>query len=155
MAPLGRSIRSSAYAIAALGSLLLTSGCAPQEILDNAVEQAVEQETGVDVELGGSLPADWPQDVPVIEGNIFAAAKLGSGAESTWTAQIETDDVAVSYEAVKASLSDAGYELVFDYSSGGIYGGSFDNGTYSVTVASTEDSGQNYITYVVIASPGS
>lgn len=123
--------------------------------MNDAVEQAVEQGTGVDVELGGSLPADWPQEVPVIEGKISAAAKLGSGSESTWTAQLDAADLAASFEAVKESLDSAGFELVFDYSNGGIYGGSFDNGTYSVTVASTEDSGQYYITYVVIGSPGS
>ena len=59
-------------AAVALASLLLTgcSGGPVRDLMDHTVEETVESATGGDVELGGELPADFPDTVPVIDGRI-------------------------------------------------------------------------------------
>lgn len=112
-----------------LGGLLLAGGlvvglsaCAnPLEsavegLIEGGVENAVEGATGVDVDVdtgsdgsGASLPADWPSDVPVIDGRIASAFAL----DGTFAVTVEAADAAAA-AAGQQALLDAGFTTVVE-----------------------------------------
>jgi hypothetical protein len=71
--------------------------------------------------LTGRLPADWPADVVVPEGEIVQSMSMGS----SWLALIDVADTAAAFATSSASLQAAGYaavsEVVTDHGSIGIY----------------------------------
>ena len=71
--------------------------------------------------LTGRLPADWPADVDVPEGDIVQSMSLGT----SWLALIDVDDTATAFSSSSTSLQTAGYtvvsEVVTDHGSIGIY----------------------------------
>jgi hypothetical protein len=71
--------------------------------------------------LSGRLPAGWPDDVVVPEGDIVQAVGMGS----SYVALIDVDDPATAFASSSASLQAAGYtvvsEVASDHGSVGIY----------------------------------
>ncbi|MEV1130347.1 hypothetical protein [Agromyces sp. NPDC049794] len=79
-----------AVAIAGVTASLLT-GCFAnpiEELVNRSVEGAVEEATGGDVSLSGELPADFPAEVPVLEGKIGLSA--GAGGTEGWIIAVTT-----------------------------------------------------------------
>lgn len=77
-------------AIVGVTASLLT-GCFAnpvEELVNRSVEGAVEEATGGDVNLSGELPADFPAEVPVIEGKIGLSA--GAGGTEGWIIAVTT-----------------------------------------------------------------
>jgi len=97
-----------AVAIAGVTASLLT-GCFAnpvEELVNRSVEEAVEGATGGDVSLTGELPADFPTEVPVIEGKIGLSA--GAGGTEGWIVAITSSSNDAMAEAA-AALEAAGY----------------------------------------------
>src|SRR5690606_10825634 len=79
-----------AIALAGVTASLLT-GCFAnpvEELVNRSVEGAIEEATGGDVNLSGQLPADFPAEVPVVEGKIGLSA--GAGGTEGWIVAITT-----------------------------------------------------------------
>ena len=78
-------------------------------------------ESGSGQPLSGRLPADWPADVVVPEGEIVQSMSMGG----SWVALIDVDDTATAFASSSASLVAAGYtvvsEIATDHGSVGVY----------------------------------
>lgn len=92
----------------ALGVVLLAgmpalAGCA-------VVEGIIEQQTGGDVEIGGTtVPDDFPAEVPLIDGEVVnGSAFTGPGGERTWNVLLNVADPAAP-ESITAQLEAAGF----------------------------------------------
>ena len=94
--------RLLAVAVAGLLAAAL-AGC-------SLIEGAIEQQTGTDIELGGaSVPADFPSDVPLVEGAIVnGSSGTGPGGEQVWNILINAT-AADAPAQVAALLEGAGF----------------------------------------------
>lgn len=123
-----RSRAAIAVAIAGVAAALLT-GCNPTEVLQQGVEDAVEGATGGDVSLG-ELPDDFPESVPVIDGDVAVGAGGNSDAPG-WTVVI-TSTAADPMADAKAALEAAGFTDDEAITSDGGGAAVYSNGEYSV-----------------------
>ena len=74
--------RMGIAAVIAVLTATMLSGCFPNpgDLVNQGVEDAIEEATGGDVSLGGELPADFPESVVLIDGDIsFAGGAGGDG----------------------------------------------------------------------------
>jgi hypothetical protein len=118
--------------------------------VQNAVENAVKDGTGVDVSVGGeTLPQDFPTEVATISGQITTSASLGVGAERVWTVSIVVADLAAGFDDARSKLLAAGLTSSFDAAADGAYTGIFSNAVYTVMVTAVNDGTKNTVTYVV------
>ncbi len=89
--------------------------------------------------LSGRLPADWPADVVVAEGEIVQAVSMGG----SFLALVDVADTASAFAASSTSLQDAGYavvsELATDHGSIGVYENA--ERQVQVVVAASPDAG--------------
>lgn len=139
--------RTSLVAVsAATLGLALTfglSGCAnpidaiSNQVADNIVENAVESQTGTDVEInGGTIPDSWPTDVPKPTQKIIAIfCDVASGCSGSF----EASDAKGDYDSYIGKLESAGFTQTMDMTTDGSYMSMYDNGKQSVTVAGTVD----------------
>lgn len=93
---------------AALGAALL-AGCASPLSLPigpGGIEDIIEQETGGQVDLGGnaSLPADWPSELPLPDGDLIAV--IAADGTHALTYRIANEAVA---ERLVADLEAIGF----------------------------------------------
>ncbi|MCF8540584.1 MAG: hypothetical protein K9H50_02325 [Aurantimicrobium sp.] len=135
-----------------LGATPLLAACSPQQLAQDAVQNVVEDATGVDVDLnidGKTLPDDFPAEVPMISGEITLSGSLGTGGDKVWTVAISASDLAASYDEAKSKMLGAGYTADFDLAQDGTYSGAFSNGSYSVIVTAANDGSNNVVSYVV------
>lgn len=100
-----RMSRTATLALAAallVGAPALT-GCA-------MVEGIIEQQTGGDVDLGGaSVPADFPSEVPLADGDVVnGSAITGSGGERVWNVLMNVTDPDAP-TTIAAQLEGAGF----------------------------------------------
>jgi len=104
--PTTRSRIAIAVAIAGVTASLLT-GCNPVDLVNKGVEDAIESATGGDVSLG-ELPEDFPESIPVIEGDVAVGAGGGSTGAEGWTVVI-TSTAADPMADATAALEAAGF----------------------------------------------
>ncbi|WP_394552572.1 hypothetical protein ACDF64_17240 [Agromyces sp. MMS24-JH15] len=125
-----------AAALLAASVVIGLSGCfnpvdAVQQGVEDAVEGAVEGATGGDVQIGGDLPEGFPTEVPLVDGEIVAAAGTGDG----WVVTIRTDAADPVGDAV-AALEAAGYVEDPEMAAIQVEGAALrSNGTWNVLVA--------------------
>lgn len=98
--------RTAAVALAAallVAAPLSLTGC-------SMVEGIIESQTGGDVDLGGNtVPADFPADVPLAEGDVVNGSAISNGdGEKVWNVLINCSDPAAP-EAIAAQLEGAGF----------------------------------------------
>lgn len=101
MTPLrGRAALGIAVALLVAPAL---GGCA-------VLEGIIEQQTGADVQLGGaSVPADFPAEVPLAEGDVVnGSAVSAAGGERVWNVLIRVADPAAP-DSIAAQLEAAGF----------------------------------------------
>lgn len=131
--------------VATLGLALTLglSGCTnpidaiSEQVADNLVENAVEGQTGTDVEInGGSIPDSWPSDVPKPTQKIIA---IFCDDASGCSGAFEAADAKGDYDSYVAKLLSAGFTQTMDMTTEGSYMGMFDNATQTVSVASAVD----------------
>jgi hypothetical protein len=139
---------TTAIAIAsALVFAPMLSGCGA---LEGIIEQATNGE--VDVSMG-SLPDGWPDEVPVIDGQILVggSADTDDGTPG-WNVTIKVESEA-AFDEIAAQLTDAGFEPVDAGELDGgdtITSGAFKNANYGVLVAVTGADGNFVANYTVI-----
>lgn len=125
--------RLGVFAAIALVTATALTGCVNpvEELVNQGIEGAVEEATGGDVSIGGELPADFPAEVPIIDGDIvFAAGSMGDGWLVTITAT-GADPVA---DAV-AALEEAGFAADTSLSGSDATASVYSNANYLVLVA--------------------
>jgi hypothetical protein len=108
-----------AVVIAGLTASLLTGcfGNPVEDLVNQGVEDAVEGATGGEVSLDGELPADFPDSVPLVDGEISFAG--GSGGGEGWIVMV-TSDAADPVADARAALEGAGFAEDTTVSGGGM-----------------------------------
>lgn len=124
-------------------------------VTEQAVEKAVEDSTGADIDIdaggGVSMPEDFPSDVPVIDAKLFTATSIPNGSSKTWTILYQVDDPTKAYEAASKRLTDAGFTSTSSMQAAEGSYGTFENGTWSVmlTAAPGVSGEKAMLSYVV------
>ena len=151
---MNRTLRARVTATVAILSALAIapalSGC-------SVVESVVEGVTGGDVQIGGtSIPEGFPDEVPVVDGDIINGSSITKNGETVYNVVVKIADTSV-FETIKTELSDAGFEPQEGYDmaeNNGTITGLFNNGTWSVLVAvTTQDVVGTVANYTVTSTP--
>lgn len=116
------------------------SGCNPiAAITEEGVEQAIEGATGgnVDIDVGGgvSIPADFPADVPLVDGTLFSSVSLGSGADQSWNVIFTVSDANAAYADAVSQLTGAGFTEQSQVQTAEGSFGAFSNSAWTVQVS--------------------
>lgn len=83
----------------------------------------------------GALPADFPSDIPVIDGPVLVAVDLGTG----WALWIGADDPATAFERATAALEAAGFTQVAKLVSDASSIASYSSESYQVQLMAGDD----------------
>ena len=107
MSTMRRRIAIPLALVLAVSSVPMLTGC-----FGNPVQGAINAATGGKVNLGGggSLPADFPKDVPVTSGKVISGLGLGSGAKEVWNVTIQIPGADAS-GSIKTQLTGAGFKV--------------------------------------------
>jgi hypothetical protein len=139
--------------IATAGALtLMLTGCFGNPV-ESIVEQAIEDQTGVEVSAGGedgvaSLPSDWPSEVPVPEGKLLLALSM----DGSYSATIELGDEDAGMAGLDTYLL-AGFAITSEADYGGLKSYQLSNPNYDVNYSFGPDADGVYVAnLVVIAS---
>ena len=129
--------KTATIAVAALIAFAGVGGLAGCTQASNMVNGAVQSASGGDVSLGGSLPSGWPEEVPVIDGELmFGAGGIADGTGWVVTVKSTATDPLADAQAL---LQDAGFSV--DAAAQGSQAGvvSMKNANYTVVIAGTGD----------------
>ncbi|HEX6366425.1 MAG TPA: hypothetical protein VF000_09800 [Agromyces sp.] len=99
-----RSRLAIAVVIAGTCASLLTA-CNPVDAVNQGVEEAIESATGGDVSVG-ELPEDFPDSVPLIEGDVSVGGAGGTSGADGWFVVVTStaaDPVADAIAALEAA----------------------------------------------------
>jgi hypothetical protein len=144
----------SIASVLVLGIAPALVACSPQQLVQDAVENAVKDVTGIDVNIDGTtMPEGFPAEVPVISGDIGVSGSLGVGADQVWTVSFTVPDLAAAFEEATGKLLSAGFASDFDATVEGASTGSFSNASFTAIVTATSDGTSNTVTYVVASKP--
>ncbi|WP_120337641.1 hypothetical protein [Cryobacterium soli] len=101
---------------------------------------AVQGATDGDVSLGGALPDGWPEEIPVIDGEIKFGAGNTTNGDQGWVVTIASSASDPLADA-KQMLVDAGFEADTSTSAnvGDVGVESLKNASFRVTIAGTPD----------------
>lgn len=135
-----------AVAMAVVTAPLLT-GC-----FGNPIESIVEGATGGNVDLGGaSVPADFPSEVPLIDGEVVFGLGVGDANGKVFTVTVKVSGPE-AIDTIQSELESAGFTSSFDVdtSDGGGATAIYENETWGVLVTVVDDGENGYTaTYVV------
>src|SRR5690554_4851102 len=100
-------------------------------------EKLLEGMTGgdVDIEADGSMPQDFPSEVPVINGEILAAVGMTIDGAKTWQVSLRVDDAASAANLAREKLVGAGFEETMWSDTSPMILGVFSNDSYQVHVS--------------------
>ena len=134
--------------VLALGGMPVLAGCA----------KSLDDNTGASM----PLPAGFPADIPLIDGNIISATVRGSDTNQTWFVMVAVPnlDTVSAFDSVLAQLEAGGYHATSQQCELGSCLGALDNGIYIIDV-SVSDSYQTaksapkvpHVTYEVAPAP--
>ena len=116
-----------------LAVVVALSGCS--FVGGNPVEQLVEGATGGEVEIGNTVPEDFPTEVPLAEGEIVS----GTSAGGVWNVGVRVDG-ADALGTIVGQLESAGFvgtQTGDQTADGG--SAALGNGAYGVVVVVTKD----------------
>lgn len=157
-----RTLATSAVVAISMGVALTLSGCFANPldqltdqigagIAEGGAEKLIEGATGADIDVeSGQLPADFPTNVPLIDGEIVQAAKVGLGGGSTWSVTFAVDDVSASMDSAREQLLGAGFNEMTWAETNGMPMGMFEGETYGIILGGIDDDEDRLITYQVI-----
>lgn len=96
-------------AVVVLAGVLLV-GAAPALTGCSVIEGLIEQQTGADVDLGGTtVPEDFPTEVPLATGDIVnGSAATGANGERVWNILMNVSDPEAP-TSIAAQLETAGF----------------------------------------------
>jgi hypothetical protein len=98
---------------------------------------------------GTSVPADFPSDVPLAEGDVLLGLSLpGDNGEKAWNVTIKVAD-ANAFDDITTQLTDAGFEYQKLGSNEDGSSGSFTKDPYTVLVVVSTDQGDWTANYTV------
>jgi hypothetical protein len=119
-------------------------------IAEGGAEKILEGVTGsdVDIEADGTMPKDFPDEVPVIDGEIETAVGLTVEGTQTWTVTFMVDDAKSSINAAREMIVGAGFEESL-WSDSYMIMGTFTNDAYHVTVSAYTDEEEQRVAYQV------
>ncbi|WP_147305682.1 hypothetical protein [Agromyces sp. Root1464] len=140
--------RMGIAAVIAVLTATTLSGCFPNpgDLVNQGVEDAIEEATGGDVSLGGELPADFPESVALIDGDISFAG--GAPGGEGWVVMISSsaaDPVADAAAKLEAAGFTEDTTLNGDTASAVVYS----DGEYLVLIAGDGD----VVSYTVTPQP--
>lgn len=170
------TLRVSAVAAAAV---LALTGCgnAVEGLAEGAVERALENELGesADVEIGedsytvdteegsttigaGSVPEDFPSDIPLVEGEVSFSQRLDTADGMAWTVLITTPaDPATVTEEIRSDLESNGFSVdeASEFSSGEGAGGTVlaQKGDLEAFILIAGEGAETAVTYTVNQQP--
>ncbi|MCX6399335.1 MAG: hypothetical protein NTX33_05320 [Propionibacteriales bacterium] len=157
MTPSPARSRPGALLIAAgLLAITFALGACSEDIGDKVAERVAEEQLGdgaeVDVDAGSGkvriddgdggsyvggtgLPEDFPDEVPLVEGEVLNGAAVKDGGSVVWTVTVQVAGAdQEAFDAAVQKLEGAGFDLATEIQSG-LYGGQLDNGKWSVVLA--------------------
>lgn len=145
-----RSITHRRMGIAGVIAVLtatMLSGCFPNpgDLVNQGVEDAIEEATGGDVSLGGELPADFPESVVLIDGDISFAGGAGGDGWLVMISSSAADPVADAAAKLEAAGFTQDTTLNGDTASAVVYS----NDEYLVLIAGDGD----VVSYTVTPQP--
>ena len=123
----------------AVAGLTVLTGCTG-ETVGNAVDGAVNGATGGDVSLGGQLPEGWPQEIPVIDGNLGFGAANTADSDRGWVVTVASsaaDPLADATAKLEAAGFTADTGATANVGETGV--AALTNKTWSVVVAGTPE----------------
>ena len=142
----------------ALGFTLTSCANPIQSLTEQAVEQAIESETGTDVDFdaggGASLPNGWPSEIPAPEGSIILATTEGEPGSQTWYVMVTVKDAAAEYKKVTDKLLSSGYTAQSEGSIAGGQFGTYTNSMYTVDIATITTEGADSTMTVTVREGG-
>jgi hypothetical protein len=166
-------------AVLASGLAVALTGCgnAVENIVEGNVERAIENELGesADVEIGedsfsvdtedgsitagaGSVPEDFPTDVPLPEGEVAFAQRLESEDGFSWSLIVTSDaDPGGLADQIRGELTDNGFtvEEASEFSGADSAGGTIlaEKGDLTVLVLVAGEGSETTATYTVTQQP--
>lgn len=135
-----------------LGLVLSGCGDADEPATDDTTSSQSEEATSEEPS-SSSLPADFPSEVPLIEGTIREAAKLEDG-NTKWLVEIAVPDILPTFERGVALLEEAGFTEVYSMPDSEASVGSWENDAFSVTFETSLTNNLPGASYVVMAKCG-
>lgn len=139
------AVRATLVALT-LVAMPLLAGCSVGDLVDNA--------TGGQVQLPStSVPADFPSDVPLYDGEVLSGAGIGTVDAKIWNVGIRVPDASV-LDGIELELTDAGFETQLQGETGG-GGGTVIASTdaFGVAVVVVRDEGGFVANYTVTSTP--
>jgi len=131
---LGRRLAAAATVVAAVVAL---TGCS---LVQDLVNQGVDEVTGGQGDFSlGTVPEDFPEAVPLAEGDVILSAKP---TPDSWAVTIRVADDAAAQAAADA-VEDAGFTPITDGAT------VYENDTYHVALTWTAVDGGTGVAYVV------
>ncbi|MBU1586470.1 MAG: hypothetical protein KKH51_00815 [Actinobacteria bacterium] len=145
-------------AVLGIAALLLLAGCsapAPgggsgsgdsgSSNSDSSNSDSGSADDGLDGFEG--VPANFPDDVPIISGDVPAGIDLGTG----WSVVVQVDDLDAAFAEASGKLTTAGFEELQSSSSDEGSFGVFQNDKYQVQVTATDTADYGLaVAYVVV-----
>ena len=126
-------------------------GCSGEQI-----QSLVGDASGGAVDVGGtSVPDDFPAEVPLAEGDVASAGRVGTGTGKVWNITITVMD-AEAPDTITAQLVDAGFSSTSNIPGVPDMGGSaaFANDTYAVALIVTNSGDGSFsANYTVTSVP--
>lgn len=122
-------------------------------IAEGGTGKLIESMTGsdVDIQADGTMPKDFPAEVPVTDGKIQSAMGMTIEGTQTWTASFLVDDAESAINLARAELVAAGFaETVWNDAS--IIMGMFSNDAYQVIVSAFADEDEQVVSYQVMTT---
>jgi hypothetical protein len=146
MSTTSRKIAIPLAIVVAVSAVPMLTGC-----FGNPVQGVLNAATGGKVNLGGggSLPKDFPSDVPVYKGKVDTGIALGSGSKEVWNVTVEVPGSS-TYDEIKSELTGAGFKVVGSGNAGSSGEGLIATGSkYSVLVGVTGSGSKWVANYTV------
>ena len=76
----------------------------------NPIQNIINGATGGKVDLGGNtVPKDFPDDVPLYDGEVLSGAAIHSDNDSVWNVSVRIPDIAAA-DTIKSDLEAAGFK---------------------------------------------
>jgi hypothetical protein len=124
------------------------TGCSLiQSQTEGLVEGALEEATGTDVDLPSTeLPEGFPEDVPLIEGEVAFGVALGNG----YNVSVRVDGPE-AIDDITAQLEEAGFEAQVGGTTGEGATQSYSNADYTVLVVITKEDETSYLANYTVA----
>lgn len=116
----------------------------------DSIEGAFEGVTGLEVEAGDEVPADFPAAVPLIPGTVIHAASAKVQGEGNWVVGLQTDaTVADAFAQARALFVDAGFTAAFATETGKRSVATFTGADLNVLVTVTSETSGTVVNYAV------